>query len=698
LIRPIILFTGISSIVTQLLTIRECYAQFHGNAFVIAMIFFVWLIAGATGTFSARFCPQFFQTFRFTGILCILLAFLPSIQILGIRFARHLIFIPGTEIGFYQTFLFVLVTFWSYAFMIGFALPFTYFVFERRQAQFHPEQVYIFDSAGDALGGFLFSFIFVSILTPVTTAILVNTPLLVLGIMLCHNSFRKISVWVLLSICLILYISPIFLETDSLELFQGKMIQYQESCYGRIQVFKDKDRLLLLNDGIPNSNERNIAFEESMVHFGLSQLDQVKTVLTVSANKGMLQEIRKYGPSGIHNIEIDAVKGRIEQKFGFLPTFHHLKMIYADGRKYLQETQMVYDAIILNLPEPDTFQVNRFFTQTFFQIAKQKMHPQGVIVFCIDGFDNYLSHIKKLQISTLKKTAQAVFSHVSIFPGERTVFVCRSGPIQMDIPALLNSKKIPTHYIQYYFHGDISLFRIQYLQNQLTDIIETNQDKRPVLVRLTVQNWLSAFHTNLTFFMVVLVILCTACAMITNDSEFVLFSSGMSVMGFEILLIFLFQMIFGDVYYQICWIVTFFLIGLLPGAWISSRWKDMSFTNRKTAMKFLMFSDLIMILVIFIFFIIQLFDMNSLPFIFFLLYGLILSMICGFQFPLALQVQKQSSKGITRFFAADILGAAFGIVMVSIIGIPFYGIAWTVLGLGFVKTVSLLRLARSAKK
>ena len=50
----IVIATGITSVATQLLTIREFLAQFNGNEFVIALILFNWLVLGGIGTLFAR--------------------------------------------------------------------------------------------------------------------------------------------------------------------------------------------------------------------------------------------------------------------------------------------------------------------------------------------------------------------------------------------------------------------------------------------------------------------------------------------------------------------------------------------------------------------------------------------------------------------------------------------------------------------
>jgi len=53
-ITLVVIATGISSVVTQLLIIREFLAQFQGNEFVIALILFNWLIIGGIGTLLAH--------------------------------------------------------------------------------------------------------------------------------------------------------------------------------------------------------------------------------------------------------------------------------------------------------------------------------------------------------------------------------------------------------------------------------------------------------------------------------------------------------------------------------------------------------------------------------------------------------------------------------------------------------------------
>ncbi len=96
-ITRVVIATGISSVVTQLLTIREFLSQFSGNEFVIALILFNWLILGGAGTLLARLITRRFwkATVNRLGWLSLILAAIPALQILAIRGLRDVLFIQA---------------------------------------------------------------------------------------------------------------------------------------------------------------------------------------------------------------------------------------------------------------------------------------------------------------------------------------------------------------------------------------------------------------------------------------------------------------------------------------------------------------------------------------------------------------------------------------------------------------------------
>ena len=187
--------TGIASVATQLLTIREFLAQFSGNEFVIAFILFNWLVIGGVGTLFARIAHG-----RFTKItrdilawLSVVLAALSPLQILIIRELRDLVFIHGSSVGFYSSFLYIFITIAPYCFLVGFLLPFSLFHIRDNTPDFPPAHIYIADNIGDVAGGALFSFALVYIFTPLQAAGIASLPLLLTLIFIFPKNFKKLG-------------------------------------------------------------------------------------------------------------------------------------------------------------------------------------------------------------------------------------------------------------------------------------------------------------------------------------------------------------------------------------------------------------------------------------------------------------------------------------------------------------------------
>jgi spermidine synthase len=154
-------------------------------------------------------------------------------------------------------------------------------------------------------------------------------------------------------------------------------------------------------------------------------------------------------------------------------------------------------------------------------------------------------------------------------------------------------------------------------------------------------------------------------------------------MGSEILVIFAFQIYFGYIYLQIGIIITVFLAGLLPGAWLGNK-------LQRPDKQILVLSDgfLIALLAAFILAVVGFAD--RLPVSFYLIFGFAVSLACGFQFPVALFLRGSDNAAATRTFSADLMGAACGTLLTSVVLIPYVGIlpaAGVLIGLKLVSMV-----------
>lgn len=689
-----IIATGISSVVTQLLIIREFLSQFQGNEFVIALILFNWLALGGIGTLLAQgITHRFLQaTVNRLGWLSLVLTCLPAIQIFAIRRLRDVFFIHGSSVGFYPTLAFTFFTIAPYCLLIGFVLPFSLFVIRTENPNYPGIRVYITDNIGDITGGALFSFALVYLVTPLQAAFLANLPLLVATAFLFSSTSRHFPYHVAgIGIAFIIIIGGMVLESSSMEPAEGKLVYYSESRYGRIEVHQGHDQFTLFLSGIPLFGSKNLSIAEETVHYPLSQLSHVQNLLLISAEGGMMTEVLKHNPASVDYVELDPKVAAVQFKFELIKKIPGLNVIHQDGRAYLENSNKIYDAIIVNLTEPDTYQVNRFFTDHFFALAKKHLSEQGVLSFSMRGFDNYLAEPQRQKLSSLYNTATEYFKHVRMLPGQKIFFLCRSLPIETDIPANLDKKEIQTRYISGYYYGNLTPERIKYLNTLVDPETPKNRDYFPQLMRLMFLQWFTKFSTSPTIFIVVLIILCLIYLVRISAEEFVLFSTGCTVMGAEVLVIFAFQIFFGYIYLQIGIIITVFLLGLLPGALFGERFRDQ---GRKT----LVITDMLMIALMGLLILLVKYMGRPLPVLFFMTFGFLISLLCGFQFPVALYLRGGDAPAVTRTFSADLIGAACGALVTNVWLIPYFGIIWATAGLIGLKICSLTVLMASRKK
>jgi spermidine synthase len=175
-----------------------------------------------------------------------------------------------------------------------------------------------------------------------------------------------------------------------------------------------------------------------------------------------------------------------------------------------------------------------------------------------------------------------------------------------------------------------------------------------------------------------------------RKEEYVLFSTGLSTMGVEMLVIFTFQVIYGYIYLKIGAVITAFLGGLLPGAILGNRFM-------KRPRGYLILSDLVLLGLLGVFGVwVRLLSGELHPFLF-LAYGFVFSFFCGFQFPLATRMIGEKKSPAAGCLAADLTGAAVGTLASGTLLIPLWGIHVTTIFLILTKISSNMILLQTKK-
>jgi len=676
--------TGISSIAVQIITIREFLSQFSGNEITISLTLFCWLIITGIGSLASKLFSK--KSIAVYAFIALITALFPLVQIIAIRAFRDVIFIHGESPGFYPAFFFILALSAPYAFLIGFILPYSLGVIKERGGQFTAGGLYITDNIGDIIGGISFSFILVYLFSPFKIIAITSSLLILISlIFIIHERrFRLLLISVFAVALFFIFAWENRFELSTLVRQYGQnIVQYKESPYGRIVLTQDKGEYTLWESGSPIFSGFNIAATEEKIHYPLCQLDTVEDVLLISGGLGeSLKEVGKYSPGSIDYVELDPTLIYLSRQYGLLDTKEKVNVISADGRKYITNSNKRYSAIILDLPEPDTFQVNRFYTDEFFALAKRTLKKEGILSFSLLANPNYLSEVRVKKLSSIFNTVKSHFNNVLLIPGEEIYFLASDGKLSDDIPLNLMKKSIPTSYIDGFYYGNITKERIKAINESINPDEFINTDFQPRIINIMFKEWFQKYGASPNWFIGILIGILALYISLIRKEEYILFSTGFAVMGVEMLLLFSFQVIYGYIYLKLGIVITSFLLGLLPGALIGNR-------SKRSGKNLLLTAEVLMTLMLVIYLVwVTFYHSSTVPEFVFFLYGFIFSMLCGIQFPVAAEIIGEGNSPAASLFAADLVGSSAGTLAIGTLLIPMLGIQTSIIALIFMKAVS----------
>jgi len=117
------------------------------------------------------------------------------------------------------------------------------------------------------------------------------------------------------------------------------------------------------------------------------------------------------------------------------------EIIIQDGRKYVKDLVQNgsgsgdskadtyasgYDIVYVNVPEPSTLLLNRYYTREFFQDVSRLLIPDGVMALTITSSENYEKGIVTHYTASVYNTVKSVFPDVVVAPGTRNfIFASR---------------------------------------------------------------------------------------------------------------------------------------------------------------------------------------------------------------------------------------------------------------------------------
>jgi spermidine synthase len=392
-----------------------------------------------------------------------------------------------------------------------------------------------------------------------------------------------------------------------------------------------------------------------------------------------------------------------------------------------------YDVILMNMGDPITAQMNRFYTKEFFTHAGQRLSPGGIFSFAVSGGESMLGPTQARFLGSMKRTLLQVFPKTLIYPGDQIRFFAtdRSGELLSDAAALadrISQRNLELTYIREDILQDaLSPFRLDYLNSILKETTGTavNKDFFPICYFHNLMMWATQWHTVLQkvlnrlvdvtlgwlWFVLVLAGGAAVALFRTGRSNYriavgaSIFVSGAVEMVLQVILLLSFQIIEGFVYRQLALIIAFFMTGLALGAgWVSRR-KPRLLETEVARKRFIGAQALVCLLPmgLMLFFTLihgrmhHVFSPAAMGWLFSLL-SLMTGIVGGVHFALAVMVMAGTGVALEKigggFYALDLAGAAAGVLTAALFILPIYGIMNTLMFLSAISGVSLLTLLR----
>jgi len=560
---------------------------------------------------------------------------LPLIIILT-RIAKHLLgIIPGQGINVLTIFYvsFFLLTPLGLADGAQFSFGCRMFAETGQRNAASIGRVYIYESIGSLVGGITGTFICLQYLNSFQTAIALALLNILSALLLLvfvpskpgttqlpkhKTAFTtshfaiKIAAVALLLICVIAFplggIDALHTKSLKAQWRHYRVLDSRNSIYGNVTVLQRLEQLNIMANGVPVSTipTPDIAFIEEFVHLALLSHPNPQKVLLVGGGiGGVLNEILKHPIQKVDYAELDPLIIRTTQQHApsfTASTFNDPRVTihYADGRYLIRTSDERYDVIFINLPDPSTLEINRFYTLEFYLMSRQCLKSDGILCFLLPGSISSLSRELIDLNATMLQTAKHVFPYFRIIPGDMNIVLASLDDtvihnsadilIQRMRDRSLQTRMISDFHIHYKFDqhrrnwydseirkaGEMFLNREFHPSALYHDLMFWNSIHSPAIAGLFRQLKSLRFSYVLIPTAIVFgILLLLQRYRLTWQKSFIvvpIIATGFTGMGVDIVIVLSFQSLYGYIYHWIGLLIAAFMVGLtLDGMWMTRR-------------------------------------------------------------------------------------------------------------------------------
>jgi len=723
-VRPVLVLIGFTAAIAQIVLMRELMVVFCGNEISLGLMLGSWLFWTAAGSAMAG---RLGEPRRLMAGLEALVAMALPATILAVRASKGVLeAVPGESLGPGPMLLGSLATLSLFCVVSGALFAAGSRLYADQAATSTGEatgSVYLLEALGSAAGGILAGLVLVRFVAPLEIALglgLLNL-LAAAGLVIRARLARGAAMVALAGVAVLLAL-PFGLprlETVSLERFwRGfRLVATRNSVYGNLAVVRTGGASSLYENGLNLFNVPDPAAAEEAVHYALLEHPSPRSLLLIGGgvNGSLAQALKHASLERIDYVELDPA---ILDLFP-IPADPRVRVHVTDGRLFLKTTASTFDVIIVNLPDPQTAQLNRFYTLEFFREAARKLTGSGILALRLTASEDYISPELAAFLRSIHKTLRAVFPEVTAIPGETVHFFAagRAGILAAGSEELLSrlrARRLETSYVrEYYIPFRMMPDRMAGLDRQIQPRPETpvNRDFAPVAYYFDVALWSSRFNhgyrdlframAGIDFRLLagavgaLLLVLVAKKRRPRTTAACCTAAMGFTMIGLEMLLLLAFQAIYGYVYQQLAVIIAAFMAGMSLGSWLALR------APASRGIRTLVFLQLgAAIAPLLLYAVFEAVTQVTSGQVLFPVLALFCGMLGGCEFPLASRILFSSGRGRSpgTLYALDLAGSCLGAVLFSVYLIPVFGFLKTAVLAAMVSLAPAVMAMRSVSE
>ncbi len=702
---------GVLSTAGQVLLLRELAATFYGNELVYGIALAIWLLWAAAGAaVAARLMARTVRPSRGVfGAALVAAASLVGCQLVVLRGLRlWLGFTPGA-IPSLTTILAASLVVLAPLCLVGGAL---FTVGSRAWVGARPAEpelavigrAYAWESAGSVVAGLAVSLLLLRFLAPlsivlclVTLATLTSSRLLGSARPLGgpggggeRPSAGALALAAIAIGCLAAAL-PVgsWLEARTLDWTWPDRVAVRDSPHGRLVVVARDSQRAFYADGRLLFETQSTQPEEA-AHVPLLVHPHPRRVLLIGGGvDGTLAEILKHPVDRVTYAELDPwliqlARRELPAEQAAVLDDERVELRLTDGRRALAETQRPLDVIIVHLPEPATGQLNRFYSREFFAEAQAALAPDGLLAFGLPSAESYWNPALQHRNASILRALQEVFGSVVITAGDTNTFLASPAPLHLDVASLterLVQRHVATRWLtpprlQYLLDAR----RLAAVRQRIGDgaNVPANRDSRPVSYFYEMALWLfraggrpialPVFSGRSSLLLLAPALLFVWLALRPSPGGRIavaVATAGGSVMALEVIVLLAYQSGHGALYQQIGLLLASFMAGMALGA---ARPPAASWTWLARLQLGLAVAGLAALGLGYR-------PATVSPF-FFGGVGVVTGVLGGALFAVATSLARGSVTSIAgRLYAVDLVGAATGALLPSLVLVPRFGIA-----------------------